>query len=63
MALVDGQLVASVRRTVTTERVRFDVQPYRRLRSAEMDALKEAANRYGQFLAREPDIAIHRPSR
>jgi hypothetical protein len=28
-----------------------------------MDALKEAANRYGQFLAREPDIAIHRPSR
>jgi len=63
MALVDGQLVASVRRTVTTERVRLDVQPYRRLRSAEMDALKEAANRYGQFLAREPDIAIHRPSR
>ena len=63
MALVDGQLVASVRRAVTTERVRFDVQPYRRLRSAEMDALKEADNRYGQFLAREPDIAIHRPSR
>ena len=59
MALVDGQLVASVRRTVTTERVRFDVQPYRRLRSAELDALKEAANRYGQFLGREPDIAIH----
>ena len=63
MALVDGQLVASVRRTVTAERVRFDVQPYRRLRSAEIDALKEAANRYGQFLGREPDIAIHRPPR
>jgi Winged helix DNA-binding domain len=63
MALVDGQLVASVRRTVTAERVRFDVQPYRPLRSAEIDALKEAANRYGQFLGREPDIAIHRPPR
>ena len=59
MALVDGQLVASVRRTVTAERVRFDVQPYRRLRSAEIAALNEAANRYGQFLGREPDIAIH----
>jgi DNA glycosylase AlkZ-like len=61
MALVDGQLVASVRRTVTAERVRFDVQPYRRLRSAETDALEEAATRYGQFLGREPDIAIHGP--
>jgi len=59
MALVDGQLVSSVRRTVTAERVRFDVQPYRRLRSAEIAALNEAANRYGQFLGREPDIAIH----
>jgi hypothetical protein len=59
MALVDGQLAASVRRTVTSERVRFDVQPYRRLRSAETDALKEAAKRYGRFLRREPDIAIH----
>jgi hypothetical protein len=35
------------------------VQPYRRLRSAEIAALNEAANRYGQFLGREPDIAIH----
>jgi hypothetical protein len=63
MALVDGQLVASVRRTVTAERVRFDVQPYRPLGSAEIDALEDAADRYGQFLGREPDIAIHRPPR
>ena len=63
MALVDGQLVASARRTVTAERVRFDVQPYRPLRSAEIDALKDAANRYGRFLRREPDIAIHRTPR
>jgi DNA glycosylase AlkZ-like len=63
MALVDGQLVASVRRTVTPDRVRFEVQPYRRLRSAEIDALKAAADRYGQFLSREPDIAIHPTAR
>ena len=60
MALVDGQLVATVRRAVTGERVRFDVHPYRRLRSAEIEALRDAAGRYGQFLGREPDIAIHR---
>ena len=39
MALVDGQLLAMARRTVTAERVSFDVHPYRRLRSAEIDAL------------------------
>ena len=63
MALVDGQLVASVRRTLTAERVRFDVQPYRRLGSAEINALEDAANRYGQFLRRELYIMIQRPPR
>ncbi len=63
MALVDGQLLAMARRTVTAERVRFDVHPYRRLRSAEIDALRDAADRYGEFLGREPDITIHPASR
>jgi hypothetical protein len=63
MALVDGQLLAMARRTVTAERVSFDVHPYRRLRSAEIDALRDAADRYGEFLGREPDITMHRASR
>jgi hypothetical protein len=33
------------------------------LRSSEVDALQDAADRYGQFLSREPDIAIHRTGR
>jgi hypothetical protein len=58
MALVDGQLVATARRTMSPDRVRFEVRPYRRLRSAEVGALEDAGHRYGEFLGREPDLAI-----
>jgi hypothetical protein len=60
IALVDGQLVAMMRRTVSAERVRFDVHPYRPLRSADVRALEDAAHRYGTFLGRVPDLAIER---
>ncbi|MBD8063764.1 DNA glycosylase AlkZ-like family protein [Oceanitalea stevensii] len=59
MALVDAQLVGSMRRTVGT-RVRFDVVPYRPLSTAEEAALEEAAGRYGAFLDHEPELRIHR---
>jgi len=58
MALVDGQIVGMARRTISSERVRFEVHPYRPLRAAEIGALKDAGRRYGQFLGREPDLAI-----
>jgi len=63
MALVDGQIVGMARRTISSERVRFEVQPYRPLRAAEIGALKDAGRRYGQFLGREPDLAIQRTAR
>jgi DNA glycosylase AlkZ-like len=58
MALVDGQLAAMVRRTVSSERVRFEVHPYRLLRSDEVGALEDASRRYGQFLGREPGLRL-----
>ncbi|WP_454084726.1 DNA glycosylase AlkZ-like family protein [Georgenia sp. Marseille-Q6866] len=59
MALVDAQLVGSMRRTVGA-RVRFDVVPYRLLSTAEEAALEEAAGRYGSFLDREHELRVHR---
>jgi hypothetical protein len=56
MALAGAQLVAAMKRTVTGDQVRFDLQPYRALTPAEAGALEEAARRYGQFLNLEPRL-------
>jgi hypothetical protein len=53
MALVDAQLVAAVRRTVGPKHVDFALRPYRALTPAELGALDEAAQRYGEFLGRK----------
>jgi hypothetical protein len=50
MALVDGQMVAAMRRNLGKGKVEFALEPYRPLRSGEVDALTDAANRYGGFL-------------
>jgi hypothetical protein len=50
MALVDGQMVASMRRNLGKDRVEFALEPYRPLEAGELDALTDAANRYGDFL-------------
>jgi hypothetical protein len=52
MALVDAQLVAAMKRTVTADRVVFELRPYRPLLAADMAALEAAASRYGKFLGR-----------
>ncbi len=52
MALVDAQLVAAMKRTVTADRVLFELHPYRPLVAADMAALEAAAGRYGEFLDR-----------
>ncbi len=50
MALADAQLVASMRRTITPRQVKFDLRPYQALTLPQIEALDQAARRYGQFL-------------
>ena len=52
MALVDAQLVAAMKRTVSADRVVFEMRPYRPLLANDMAALEAAASRYGTFLGR-----------
>jgi hypothetical protein len=50
IALLDGQLAAGMKRTVTPSQVQFELTPYRPLSAAEGRALDEAAARYGDYL-------------
>lgn len=58
MALVDAQLLASMRRTITNDRVRFDLRPYRVLTAGQVEALEQAAARYGEFLGLKARLAV-----
>jgi hypothetical protein len=58
MALVDAQLVAAVRRTVTRDQLQFALQPYRTLTPAEVEALQRAARRYADHLQLEPRLTL-----
>jgi hypothetical protein len=58
MALVDGQLLATMRRTIAPDNVRFDLMPYRTLNPHEVDALDQAANRYGDYLRLKPRLTL-----
>ncbi|MGX5695421.1 winged helix DNA-binding domain-containing protein [Agromyces soli] len=58
MALVDGQLVAAMKRTVGAKAVRFALQPHRALTTAEAAALEDAAGRYGAFLGLEAELVV-----
>jgi hypothetical protein len=50
IALLDGQLAAGMRRTLTASQVQFELTPYRPLSAGERRAMEEAANRYGDYL-------------
>jgi hypothetical protein len=50
MALVDAQLLAAMRRSIANDHVHFDLRPYRALAPAEIEALDQAATRYGDYL-------------
>jgi Winged helix DNA-binding domain len=66
MALVDGQMVAAMRRNLGKGRVEFALEPYRPLRSGEVDTLADAADRYGAFLNLPASIRLlnrHREGR
>jgi len=56
IALVDGQLVAGMKRILDPSRVRFDLSPHRALSVAERRAVEDAAARYGTFLGRPAEI-------
>ena len=58
MALVDAQLIASMRRTVAHDHVRFDLRPYRALTPPEIQALDQAARRYGEYLRLRARITL-----
>jgi hypothetical protein len=58
MALVDAQLVAAVRRTLAKDHVRFDLRPYRTMTPAQIEALEQAATRYGEYLRLKPRLAV-----
>jgi hypothetical protein len=59
MALVDAQLVAGMRRTVTAKAVTFTLHPLRDLRRRELDSIHEAAGRYADYLGLEPRVSIN----
>ena len=58
IALVDGQLVAAMKRVLTPARARFDLTPHRPLSVEDRRALDDAAARYGGFLHRPAEIVV-----
>lgn len=58
MALVDAQLLAAMRRTITQDQVRFDLRPYRALTPSQIQALDQAAQRYGDYLRLKARITL-----
>jgi hypothetical protein len=58
MALADAQLLAAMRRTISHDHVQFDLRPYRALTPAEIEALDQAARRYGEYLQLKAQITL-----
>jgi hypothetical protein len=58
MALVDAQLVAAMRRTIANDHVQFDLWPYRAMTPPEIEALDQAATRYGTYLRLNARLAL-----
>jgi len=58
MALVDTQLLAAMRRTITNDHVRFELRPHRALTSPEVETLEQAAARYGNYLRLKAQLTL-----
>ena len=61
MALVDGQVVAGMKRTLTTRAVTFEIRKLRRLAPEEEDAIQDAAARCARYLELEPRLVWQEP--
>jgi winged helix DNA-binding protein len=58
MALVDAQLRAAMRRTIANDHVQFDLRPYGAMTPPEIEALDQAATRYGKYLRLKARLAL-----
>jgi hypothetical protein len=58
MALVDAQLVAAMRRTITNGHVQFDLLPHQTMTPPEIEALEQAAERYGDYLGLKARLTL-----
>jgi winged helix DNA-binding protein len=58
MALVDAQLLAAMRRTIAHGHVQFDLHPYRALTPPQIEALDQAASRYGEYLQLKARLSV-----
>ena len=58
MALVDAQLVAGMKRSVSAKGVTFAIRPHRMLRKREIEAITDAAGRYAAYLGLESRVEI-----
>jgi len=58
MALVDAQLLAAMRRTIAHGHVQFDLHPYRALTPSQIEALDQAASRYGEYLQLKARLTV-----
>ncbi|MDQ0894953.1 winged helix DNA-binding domain-containing protein [Agromyces ramosus] len=58
MALVDGQLVAGMKRTVSATAVAFEIRPHRPLHASEIAAIQDAAARYAAYLGLEARVDL-----
>jgi hypothetical protein len=59
MALVDGQMVGYMRRRIRGGDLRFEVDAFRTLGTAQTAALEEAADAYARFLRLEASIVVN----
>lgn len=57
MALVEGQMVAAMKRAVTARTVTFELRPLRPLDPADAEAIRNAAGRYARYLSLEPRLS------
>jgi hypothetical protein len=58
MALADAQLIAAMRRSIAPGQVQFDLRPYRALAPPQIEALDQAARRYGAYLRLKARITL-----
>ena len=58
MALVEGQLVAGMKRSVGAKAVTFEIRPHRPLRTSEVTAIRDAARRYADYLGLEAKVEL-----